>query len=127
MHRRTLILLGAAVGLVVTTLLAQKSSPPISVEDGKDHWLFEFSVNSGHRVTATEDVHAIDALCTVALHSVLLKAQPTGIMKNWVSPSVVVANVTVVRPIECSLLVVLEKRGTDWFVIHQYQLPAGAL
>ena len=126
MHLRTLILVGAAVVVLLTTLWAQESSPSV-IEDGKDHWLFEFSVNSGHRVTAKEDVHAIDASCIVALHGVLPSAQPTGILKNWVSPSVVVAKVTVVRPIECNLLVVLEKRGTDWFVIHRYQLPAGTL
>src|SRR5256885_11274641 len=106
MHGRSLILVGATVGLLLTPLWAQESSSPV-IGDAKDHWLFEFSLNSGHRVTAKEDVHAIDASCIVTLHSVLPSAQPTGILTNWVSSSVAVAKVSVVRPIECSLLVVL--------------------
>jgi|SRR5215475_6872543 len=124
--QRTITLVSSAVCLVVTTLWAQESTSP-AILDGKDHWLFEFSMNSGHRVTAKEDVHAIDASCVVALHGVLPKAQPTGILANWVSPSVAVAKVSVVRPIECNLLVVLEKRGANWFVIHTYQFPGGVL
>jgi hypothetical protein len=117
------------LAVFVVAVQAQEQPSAKDVTDTKEHWLFEFDVSSDKALGALDDIRAIQALCYAEArrdpHSARIGKVPSArtgkLVIHWTSPSQTVTKINYVDGVG-AVLFVLEKKDTQWFIVHQYHV-----